>query len=113
MAIHYYITASTEEIDADGVSVIQPILPNGVGSWSGMDVIGRGCFLVASLDAAVVPVLGDTLSISDMLGLTDEQFYSSLPIEVPTGLTQEEVDGMADAVGFQRISLEVVRSLGQ
>lgn len=103
----YYIVPGVEdkeEVDGEVVVSLRPDVPSGL-AFAMTNKCGRGCFagLVAGdLDA---PMFGVDVFAADFAGLTEEQLHDLLPVEMPEGVSQEDVNEAAEKAGLTPIDV--------
>ena len=86
---------------------IEPDVPAGIG-WAGTPVIGRGCYVVVTSADLEAPMLGEDVEIADLDGLTDAELHDALPLEIAAGITDSEIESMAEALGFNAVPVSVL-----
>ena len=101
MTRRYYIVPHRTN-DEGGIA---PDVPQGIG-WSGTPDIGRGCYVIVTPNDLAAPMLGTDVDVSDLDGLTDSDLHDALPIEIAAGITDDEIEGMAAALGFEPVPVE-------
>ena len=75
--------------------------------WSGTPDIGRGCYIVMHPSwSPEAPVLGENVQLSDLQEMDDATLQAELPIELPAGLTDAEINDMAEKMGFRPITVD-------